>query len=133
MDGSVNVTATDIKATNGRYHHVEGVLVPEAARPLLPHRCDVIEASVVHVRGTQTYAHRNTQAHTHRNTPHTPKHTHYTHHTHTTDTHAHAHTHTNTRTAHRNTQTHAQHTSTHTHSPHAHQNRKQDTCLTCTQ
>ncbi len=41
LNGNVNITQTDIPAKNGFIHRIDGVLIPSAVQPILPHRCDV--------------------------------------------------------------------------------------------
>ena len=49
LNSNVNVTSTGIEASNGYYHHVEGILLPPSALPILPHKCDIVEARIVQV------------------------------------------------------------------------------------
>ncbi|KAI0237743.1 hypothetical protein LSAT2_011669 [Lamellibrachia satsuma] len=41
LNGDVNITQTDIPASNGFLHHLDGVLIPSIIQPILPHRCDL--------------------------------------------------------------------------------------------
>ncbi|KAL5012524.1 hypothetical protein ScPMuIL_011075 [Solemya velum] len=47
LDRKVNVSQTDIPASNGLYYHVESVLLPGNLQRILPNRCDVISSQVV--------------------------------------------------------------------------------------
>lgn len=46
----MNVSQTDIPASNGLYYHVESVLLPGNLQRILPNRCDVISSQVVKVK-----------------------------------------------------------------------------------
>lgn len=36
-----NLTQADIHASNGYIHNIDGILLPDALLPILPHRCDI--------------------------------------------------------------------------------------------
>ncbi|XP_066561323.1 stabilin-2 isoform X2 [Amia ocellicauda] len=45
VNGEV-VLEADVQAKNGRLYSLDGVLIPASIKPVLPHRCDVIESKV---------------------------------------------------------------------------------------
>src|SRR6218665_721652 len=49
FNDEVNLTQADIPASNGYIHNIHGILLPEALRPVLPHRCDLVTYRAVRV------------------------------------------------------------------------------------
>lgn len=44
-----SVLELDVEAKNGRLHSLEGLLIPPSIEPIIPHRCDIKETSIVKV------------------------------------------------------------------------------------
>uniref|UniRef100_A0A0F8C1Z2 Stabilin-1 n=1 Tax=Larimichthys crocea TaxID=215358 RepID=A0A0F8C1Z2_LARCR len=45
----IHLTTTNIMASNGIIHMIDGLLYPPSILPILPHRCDVTESKITMV------------------------------------------------------------------------------------
>lgn len=43
----IHLVSTNIVASNGIIHMIDGLLYPPSILPILPHRCDVIESKII--------------------------------------------------------------------------------------
>ena len=50
-ENGIHLASTNIVASNGIIHMIDGILYPPSILPILPHRCDVTESKIIVVRG----------------------------------------------------------------------------------
>ena len=55
-----NISQADIPASNGLFHHVDGLLLPMHINYLLPSRCDTQESEQVTVSSYASYVYSDT-------------------------------------------------------------------------